>query len=71
MPTKIKLQLQRSVDGEWRVAYYQDGKFLDGPTYYADSLEDAKGTRDAMAREATKQGHLLHLPRAPRRGMRF
>lgn len=67
----VKLQVQRSVSGEYRVAYYEDGKFKEGPTYYASDLKDAVDSRQAMAKEAEGLGHQLNLPNRPRTGMDF
>lgn len=47
----IKLTIQKSIDGEYRVAVFNNGVLQEGPTYYASDLMDAKETRLCMAKE--------------------
>jgi hypothetical protein len=48
-------------DDEWIVRYYEDGNYIEGPTYYTDDIEDAMGTAKAMEDEALGQGHTVNV----------
>ena len=62
----IVLDIQTD-DGEFFVAYYLDGEFREGPTYYAIDYKDAMDTRQAMKRAAEKTGHRVTLKETMRR----
>lgn len=69
---KTTLTIQKSIDSEYRVAVMVNGQFQEAPSYYADSLEDAKGTRLCMAREFTKKhGVIPTLTKTIQRNLEF
>jgi len=49
--TMIKLQIQKGVSGEYRVAVYLDGIRSESATYYTDDKDDAIKTLEIMRTE--------------------
>lgn len=48
----VRLRIQKNKDdGEYRVAVFIDGKYQEGPTYYAMNKEDAEESIEWMGRE--------------------
>lgn len=49
--TKPNRTVVKKVDGEWQVRVYINGKFAEGPTYYAADKDDALATQLVMRGE--------------------
>lgn len=54
----VRLPIMYNRDlGEYRVSWISNGRYVEGPSYYTDSLDDAIQTRADMARrESVRSG---------------
>jgi len=57
MPKNITLSIKWDPDWqEFSVPYYEDGKYKEGPTYYASDLYDAQDHLNAMVKSLRREG---------------
>lgn len=66
-----KLQIQRSVDSEYRVAVYINGKYNESKTYYTSDWEDAALSLQSMFNELSAQGFNTKMAASVRADMEF
>jgi len=58
----VKIDIRFDSDtGEYRVRYFENGEYLEGPTYYTDDRRDARTTAKDMAQRAVDRGDEVYL----------